>query len=548
VVRTASVIVFVLMVSLLRLNGAEFYNDWATNRLSSVSSQSSPTNDPDGDGISNLAEYTFGTDPLVSDGGSSMFVRDSGSNGMYRVEFFELAGHRQGVQIDVDATVDMTHWIRPWWLRQLTNSLPGDPVGSVREVFTTWLPGANTFIVRGVIKLIEAGPETAMYYVATNGNDSAAGTSTNAPFATLSKAASVATPGALIYVRGGTYMLTQRVLLPNKGATPSQPIRVRAYPGEQPVFNCFNQPLQTNGIVISGSCWRLYGFEIAGAGQNGINISGHSNRVERCVIHDSRDSGLHFGSSSSTNNPSHNLILNCDSYRNYDADEHGQDADGFGAKFNIGPGNVFRGCRAWENSDDGWDLWMATSTVLIENCWTWRNGSNFWNDVAWQGNGNGFKLGGNYVTTPHRIANCISFDNTVRGYDQNNNMGTLTVDSNTAWNNATNNFQLEHPSTSTPHIVRNNLAIGTATNRVRAGSVLLSNSWQIAFSPALGSNDVLSLDDSWAAAPRRDDGGLPETPFLRPVPGGRLLDKGYDIGQPFAGPAPELGAFESLVW
>jgi hypothetical protein len=127
-------------------------------------------------------------------------------------------------------------------------------------------------------------------------------------------------------------------------------------------------------------------------------------------------------------------------------------------------------------------------------------------------------------------------------------MGTLTVDNNTAWNNGTNNFQLDHPSTSMPHIVRNNLAIGTATNRIRAGSVQLSNSWQIAFTPALGTNDFLSLDDSWAMAPRRDDGGLPEVPFLRPVPGGRVIDKGANLGAPFSGSAPDVGAFETLAW
>jgi hypothetical protein len=532
-----------LLILLPSLRGAEFYNDWATNHLSSVPSQSSPTNDPDADGISNLAEYTFGTDPLVPDGGSPIIPRISGSNGVYVVEILERAGRRPGVQIDLDATADMVNWIRPWWLRQLTNSLPDDPTNSVREVFTTWLPGTNAFIVRGVVKLFEAGPEAATYYVATNGNDSAAGTSTNAPFKSLSKAVSLATTGNLIYVRGGTYSVSNKIVFTRSGS-PAQPIRLRAYPGELPILD--GTLNSSDSLVISGNCWQVYGLMITNAGHNAIRIMRDGNIVERCVSYGARNTGFHIAGDQNvpgTMFPASNLFLNCDSVRSYDAPTGGN-ADGFSAKWNIGPNNVFRGCRAWENSDDGWDLWMATSTVLIENCWAFRSAIN----TPAAGDGNGFKLGGNYVATPHRIVGCLSFNNRVRGYDQNNNMGTLTVDNNTAWNNPSYNFSLNHPNTSTPHIVRNNLAVGTGVNDVRAGSVLLSNSWQIVVSPAFGTNDFLSTDTKWAEAPRRDDGGLPEVPFLRPIPSGRIEDKGVNVGDPYFGAAPDLGAYDSLVW
>jgi hypothetical protein len=529
------------LVLLPSVKAAEFYNDWATNHLSSVPSQSSPTNDPDADGFSNLAEFTFGMDPLVPEGGSPIIPRVSNSNGVYVVELFERAGHPAGVQIDLDATADMAHWIRPWWLRQLTNSLSGDPTNSVREVFTTWLPGTNTFIVRGVLKLVEAGAEAATYYVATNGNDNAAGTSTNAPFKSLSKAVSLATTGNLIYVRGGTYSISNKIVFTRSGS-PAQPIRLRAYPGEQPILD--GSLTNTDCLVISGNCWQVSGLMITNAGHNSIRIMRDSNIVERCVSFGARDTGFHItGGNGVAMYPASNLFLNCDSIRSYDA-PGGGNADGFSAKWSLGPNNVFRGCRAWENSDDGWDLWMGSATVLIENCWAFRAAVN----VGGSGDGNGFKLGGNYVATPHRIVNCLSFNNRVRGYDQNNNMGTLTVNNNTAWNNPSYNFSLNHPNTSTPHIVRNNLAIGTGTNDVRTGSILLSNSWQIVISPAFGTNDFLSTDTKWAEAPRRDDGGLPEVPFLRPIPGGRLEDIGMNVGDPFVGGSPDLGAYDSFVW
>ena len=98
---------------------------------------------------------------------------------------------------------------------------------------------------------------------------------------------------------------------------------------------------------------------------------------------------------------SYNQVINCDSSFNYDPEENGQDADGFAAKGptdslpgeGLGPGNVFRGCRSWNNSDDGFDFWWAGNGVMVEDCWAWRNGKNVWNDPNFTGNANGFKLG-----------------------------------------------------------------------------------------------------------------------------------------------------------
>jgi hypothetical protein len=74
----------------------------------------------------------------------------------------------------------------------------------------------------------------------------------------------------------------------------------------------------------------------------------------------------------------------------------------------------------------------------------------------------------------------------------------------------------------------------------------MSNTWQVL--STVNTNDFLGTDYSWALAPRRDDGGLPENPFLRPVPTGRLVNKGMDLGSPFVGSAPDLGAYETTMW
>jgi hypothetical protein len=200
---------------------------------------------------------------------------------------------------------------------------------------------------------------------------------------------------------------------------------------------------------------------------------------------------------------------------------------------------------------------MATNAIIVENCITFSNGYNVFDadpstNTAFSGNGNGFKMGGNYQPGPHHYLNCVAFGNKVNGFDQNDNTAGLTVDNCTAWDNGSKNFNLNHDATNAPmigvHVVRNNLSIaGGSSDSFRAGSLLTNNSWQVV-SPAANASDVLSVDPRGMLGPRRDDDSLPELLFLRPVPRGRLVDQGVNTGQPFSGSAPDLGAYESPEW
>ncbi len=539
------------------LNGAQFYTNWAAVYFSGNPALGDPLADSDSDGEANLVEFAFGTDPLAG-GGIAGVVQPlsggaSGTNAAFQVEILEQQGHQPGVQIDLYLSAQLTNWFRPWWLRTTTNSLPGDPTNSVRELFSTQLPGTNVWFVRSKVQLFEGGAATATYYVATNGSDSNSGTSTNAPFTTLAKAAGLATNGNLVYLRGGTYPVSSKISF-TKISVAGQPIRIRAYPGETPVLD-FSGETGTgsgvDGIAISGNYYWFYGLVITNAGHSSIAITGSNNIIERCVSLGARNSGFHIGGgSSATSKAATNLYLNCDSTRSFDS-PGGGNADGFSAKWSLGPGNVFSGCRSWENSDDGWDLWMGSQPVLITNCWAFRNGSNVWNSGSFAGNGNGFKLGGSDVPAAHRLVRGVSFNNVGNGgngIDQNNNTAGLTVDQNVSWANRNKNFNLAHGANTTPHVVRNNISFaGGSSDSFTTGTLSTNNTWDVG-SPAASTNDFLSVDTSFAVAPRRDDGSLPETPFFRPVPGGRLVDKGVNIGMPFYGSAPDLGAFETPVW
>src|SRR6185369_5490899 len=138
-------------------------------------------------------------------------------------------------------------------------------------------------------------------------------------------------------------------------------------------------------------------IEIANAGDNGMLITGSNNTIEQVVLHDNGDTGLQITVSSAlagdNTRGANNLILNCDSFGNLDAATGGENADGFAAKLRIGPGNVFRGCRAWNNADDGWDFFASDDVVTIEDSWAFLNGKVVSGSNS-AGDGNGFKLGG----------------------------------------------------------------------------------------------------------------------------------------------------------
>lgn len=253
------------------------------------------------------------------------------------------------------------------------------------------------------------------YYVSTSGSDSNTGTSSSKPFATLEKAVSSASSGSTIYVNSGTYDVTSTIKL-TKSNTSSSPIKIVAQSGE-PVIDFSNQSYSDSnrGFQISGDYYTIEGLKIVGAGDNGIYISGDHNTVESCDITKCRDTGLQI-----SNGGSNSYIYDVTSTYNYDPKTSGENADGFAAKLSIGEGNVFKECNADYNSDDGFDLYYAGNIVKFYDCEASYNGVD-------EGNGNGFKIGGNYSADNHYLENCTSTKNKLRGFDQNNNTGALTL-------------------------------------------------------------------------------------------------------------------------
>jgi MYXO-CTERM domain-containing protein len=68
------------------------------------------------------------------------------------------------------------------------------------------------------------------------------------------------------------------------------------------------------------------------------------------------------------------------------------------------------------------------------------------------------------------------------------------------------------------------------------------NSWTSAVQVTAA--DFMSMDKALALMPRQADGSLPNVPFMQLVAGSDLIDHGQDVGLPFTGSAPDLGAYE----
>jgi hypothetical protein len=54
----------------------------------------------------------------------------------------------------------------------------------------------------------------------------------------------------------------------------------------------------------------------------------------------------------------------------------------------------------------------------------------------------------------------------------------------------------------------------------------------------------LSLNIDLLLSPRKADGSLPDVDFMKLVDGSDLIDQGVEVGLPFNGSAPDVGAFE----
>lgn len=265
-------------------------------------------------------------------------------------------------------------------------------------------------------------------YVSPNGKSNAAGTK-DAPM-DIYTAVKIAAPGQKILIKEGTYNLSSTVKVERGiNGTADAMIYMIADPeaGSRPVLDFDGK---CAGMILAGDYWYFQGFDVTRSAdaQKGIQVSGNHNILDRIKAYKNGNTGIqisrYLGTDQFNQWPAHNTILNCSSYLN--ADKGYEDADGFAAKLTVGQGNVFDGCIAAYNADDGWDLFAKVQSgsigvVTIQNCVAFKNGyilDENGREIN-AGNGNGFKMGGDSMPGAHVLKNSVAFANKAKGIDSN---------------------------------------------------------------------------------------------------------------------------------
>ncbi|MFB7760880.1 right-handed parallel beta-helix repeat-containing protein [Streptomyces xiamenensis] len=375
-------------------------------------------------------------------------------------------------------------------------------------------PGATSAPAPAAARAALADPTIV---VATDGDDGAAGT-VAAPLRTLQAAVGRAQPGDVIAVRGGTYALTTNIQILTSG-TSAAPITLGPYQDERviidgdllpashtPVGGSIPRP-QRGAIHQEASWWRIHGLELT-KGPYGVYCDGcNDNAFTNLTTRDNYETGFQL-----QGNSSRNLIENLDSYDNHDPRKNGESADGLGIKEGRGEGNRVVGARLWRNADDGFDAWLFESAITIENSLAWGNGFNHWGFPDFEGDGNGFKMGGGNPgpAAAHTLTHSIAFDNAEDGITDNGNPGALTISRTTTFRNGDTGYQVNRSDST----LTANLSIADARAVNLGNSTAIGNSWNIGGDWGTGS--VLSTDTALVTGDRAPDGSPPSTSFLIP--------------------------------
>ncbi len=409
----------------------------------------------------------------------------------------------------------------------------------------------------------------ATYYVAKWGSDDSAGTFTS-PWATWHYACNQLAAGDTLYIRGGIYYPTgvvsssqyAGVNLDGIDGTADSLIYVFNYPGEKPILDCslMTQVAQLHGIVFDNSdYWYLRGLTIRNVEQavgeiasSGIYVyRSNYNTFERIDCYNIAGIGFVQRAYDGTS-VTGNKYINCDGYDNYDYNSAtaGGDGDGFdfGRTYNITDSTILIGCRAWNNSDDGFDGYQTEGIIVYQDCWAFSNGYDL-------GNGNGFKLGksDSAVSSVYirQLFNCISTVNLFDGITENQSSGLLIVYNALVYANI--HAGINYAGDDVASIYRNISSFDNVWADYAGDHAVKThdhNSYNFdrePNGPVADSSDYFSLDTMELYRPRKSDGSLPDIDFGKLRPGSDLAEAGIDVGLNYHGLSPDIGAIESGI-
>ncbi|GGL83285.1 hypothetical protein GCM10010129_28670 [Streptomyces fumigatiscleroticus] len=320
----------------------------------------------------------------------------------------------------------------------------------------------------------------------------------------LSNAIKNATAGTVIQVRGGTYYPTA-TLQSTANGTSSSPVTLTAYGSETVKIDGSNLPDGDWILKLTADYWNVSHLTFQNSPDSAVvcqSCTGTNWNDVKTI--NGGDSGFTLTGDGTVNN----TVKNLDSYGNYDAANHGENADGVAVKYGSGTGNVITGARLYNNSDDGIDFWSFSSPVTVEHTWSFGNGENRWGDAAFAGDGNGYKLGGDGEVVAHVVNNSAAWDNAGNGFTENSNTGAIVINRTTAYANGNWGYYF---ATGAAKLGRN-LAVSNGSGKATYGSSVTSymNNWD----SGVATPSFVSTDATTAYSARASNGSLPATTFL----------------------------------
>jgi hypothetical protein len=393
------------------------------------------------------------------------------------------------------------------------------------------------------------------YYVSTTGTDGAypsRGTLAN-PWLTWQYAVNTAIAGDTVYFRGGVWYNTTSINSnpPSVGhdGTVSDPICFFNYPGEVPILNGINKTSPSPGLYFQNVDYvKVKGLKVGNNLQLTSSYYYASNfyfyqctniTFENCISYNSGHRGFDIYECHGTV-----TFRNCDSYNNCDnltVGYAGGGGDGYQVHDNNSADDLYTilymdGCRAWYNSDDGFDI-IFEGYAEIDSCWSFNNG-------YLDGEGDGFKYGWENITrsgVSRQVTNCMTAYNRLSAFDEGNN-GYLCMNLN-VYNNISYHDYAPYVTYTQctggvkSNVYRNNIYYRNTITDFGGAYTHSNNSWDIPIT--VTDADFISVDSTGITGARQVNGNLPDIDFLKLSSSSDLIGAGTDVGY-----GTDLGPFQ----
>src|SRR5688572_20143382 len=323
------------------------------------------------------------------------------------------------------------------------------------------IPASHTTASPAMVEMLEERRLMSTFYVSPSGSDSNSGTSTSAPWRSISKVNSKdLNAGDVVLFKGGSTFHGTLSLTSGDGGTSSAPVRVGSYGTGKATISVSSGRgivVSTGGVsidnikVIATSRSATYGIKVAsssgtksyirinnvdvsGFGEYGINIVGESGsagfsdvRITNSAVYNNLDAGLKFHQDDNTDTLVHRNVYvgNVKAYNN-PGDGHSE-TTGSGIELANVDGGIVERSLAWNNGangNGGVGIWAHHANKI-----TFRYNESWSNHTKAYRDGGGFNFDVN--TRNSLMENNYAHDNDGHGFQlnqwKNNTMFTGNV-------------------------------------------------------------------------------------------------------------------------